>query len=240
MCRSCQLPSQCPPLCTRYLRYQVLVDPLQLGTLPPVLGDDCLLVELVGKIPVLVVIHGAAGRGGGDVSEEGRPGPGAAPAGSAARTGPPGRSRCPQPGPLRAGRARHPTARAAIPMATAPRRVHPLCRRGNAPPRSHPRRVKTKGVAARPPRARARACCPPGPSAPPPPAAEEAKGHSPRDLEPLAPMAAAGTGGRGRGKAGGGPAIAAQRPPGRLPACLHRSRRRATTLPARAGGTPLT
>lgn len=51
-----------PPLSTCYLRYQVLVDPLQLGALPPVLSDDCLLVELVGEIPVLVVIHGAGER----------------------------------------------------------------------------------------------------------------------------------------------------------------------------------
>lgn len=104
-----------------------------------------------------------------------------------------------------------------IPTAAAPRRLHPAA--AAAAPPAHPRRVKTNGVAARPPRARARACCPPGPSAPPPPVAEEANGHSPRDLEPLAPMAAAGPGGRGRGKAGGGPAIAAQRPPARLPVC---------------------
>lgn len=53
-----------PPFSTRYLRYQVLVDPLQLGALPPILGNDCLLVELMGEVPVLIVIHGAAERKG--------------------------------------------------------------------------------------------------------------------------------------------------------------------------------
>lgn len=66
-----------PHLSAHYLRYQVLVDPLQLGAFPPVLGDDCLLVELVSKIPVLIVIHGAAEKRRGGVGEKAEPGAGA-------------------------------------------------------------------------------------------------------------------------------------------------------------------
>lgn len=33
--------------------------PPQLGPLLPVLGDDCLLVELMSQIPILVIEHGA-------------------------------------------------------------------------------------------------------------------------------------------------------------------------------------
>ena len=44
------------------LRNQVLMYPPQLGPLLPVLGDDCLLIELVSQIPILVLEHGAAAR----------------------------------------------------------------------------------------------------------------------------------------------------------------------------------
>lgn len=91
-----------------------------------------------------------------------------------------------------------------------PRRLRARRAAGPAPaapePHAYPRRVKTKGVAARGPRARARACCPPGPSAPP--AAAGAKGQRPRDLEPLAPMLGAGPARGGARGAGGSPATA--------------------------------
>ena len=44
------------------LRNQVLMHPPRLGPLLPVLGDDCLLVELVSQIPILALEHGAAAR----------------------------------------------------------------------------------------------------------------------------------------------------------------------------------
>lgn len=34
----------------------------QLGPLLPVLGDDCLLIELVSEIPILIIEHRAAQR----------------------------------------------------------------------------------------------------------------------------------------------------------------------------------
>lgn len=42
-----------------HLRNQVLMDPPQLGPLLPILSDDCLLVELVSQIPILIIEHGA-------------------------------------------------------------------------------------------------------------------------------------------------------------------------------------
>lgn len=36
--------------------------PPQLGPLLPILGDDCLLVELVSQIPILIIEHGAVWR----------------------------------------------------------------------------------------------------------------------------------------------------------------------------------
>lgn len=44
------------------LRNQVLMHPPQLGPLLPVLGDDCLLIEFVSQIPILVIEHGAVQR----------------------------------------------------------------------------------------------------------------------------------------------------------------------------------
>lgn len=42
-----------------HLRNQVLMYPSQLGPLLPILGDDCLLVELMSQIPILIIEHGA-------------------------------------------------------------------------------------------------------------------------------------------------------------------------------------
>lgn len=42
-----------------HLRNQVLMHPPQLGPLLPVLGDDCLLIEFVSEISILVIEHGA-------------------------------------------------------------------------------------------------------------------------------------------------------------------------------------
>lgn len=42
-----------------HLRNQVLMHPPQLGPLLPILGDDCLLIEFVSQIPILVIEHGA-------------------------------------------------------------------------------------------------------------------------------------------------------------------------------------
>lgn len=68
------------------LRNQVLMHPPQLGPLLPVLGDDCLLIELVSQIPILVIEHGAAAR----EYEGARLGPAVAPK-LAQRPPPPGR-----------------------------------------------------------------------------------------------------------------------------------------------------
>lgn len=72
------------------LRYQVLVDPSQFGALPAILGDNCLLIEFMGKVPVLVVIHGAAAREdeGGGAAAAARPGQGLLPGPYQHRKGP--------------------------------------------------------------------------------------------------------------------------------------------------------
>lgn len=44
------------------LRNQILVYPPQLGSLLPILGDDCLLVEFVSQVPIFIIEHGAAQR----------------------------------------------------------------------------------------------------------------------------------------------------------------------------------
>lgn len=44
------------------LRNQILVYPPQLGSLLPILGDDCLLVEFVSQVPIFIIEHGAAAR----------------------------------------------------------------------------------------------------------------------------------------------------------------------------------
>lgn len=41
------------------LRDQVLMYPPQLGPLLPVLGDDCLLIEFMSQVPILIIEHGA-------------------------------------------------------------------------------------------------------------------------------------------------------------------------------------
>lgn len=42
-----------------YLRYQVLVNSFELGTLPPILGDYCLLIKFMRKVTIFIIIHRA-------------------------------------------------------------------------------------------------------------------------------------------------------------------------------------
>lgn len=43
-----------------YLRYEILVDPLQLGLLSPIFSHHCLFVELMSQISILIKIQRAA------------------------------------------------------------------------------------------------------------------------------------------------------------------------------------
>ena len=46
------------------LRNPILMYPPQLGSLLPILGDDCLLIEFVSQISIFIVEHGAVERRG--------------------------------------------------------------------------------------------------------------------------------------------------------------------------------